>query len=224
MHISHLACLKCCYVQRRDKERELDPILMQYRNSDQEQTFLQTSKSSQKIPRQKPAYDIITHEGARPATINVSGSRKPQREYNLISHFPAEIQANAPSQYNEDFNRELQKIRASTTISSSKPRYTRDFSIISNSYYENNDIKQENEREKLTNELRERYWKTHTFDPVIGEFYDDNMEKKFRQEREQNVLSKSKLKESKLPSRYVLFLMMDKSLLSTIQLLLLTYL
>ena len=63
----------------------------------------------------------------------------------------------------------------------------KDFDIISNKYYENNEkkLRAETAISKLT--LAKKYWKTHDYDPVQAKYIDSEKEKKYQEEKEAKI-------------------------------------
>ena len=54
-----------------------------------------------------------------------------------------------------------------------------DYNIITNRYLELNEEKINTDKMIEKYELAEKYWKTHVYDPVAGQFYDPKKEEKF---------------------------------------------
>ena len=55
----------------------------------------------------------------------------------------------------------------------------RDYNIITNRYLELNEEKQNTDKLIEKYELAEKYWKTHVYDPVSGQYYDPKQEEDF---------------------------------------------
>lgn len=60
----------------------------------------------------------------------------------------------------------------------------REFNIVSNKYFENEDEKLEKEYEKLKNRVVSKYWEHHDYDIIKGKYFDVNKEKKFQDQKE----------------------------------------
>ena len=60
----------------------------------------------------------------------------------------------------------------------------KDYNIVSNKYLEHHDDKIVADEMILRAEAAQRYWKTHDFDPVRGEFCDGSKEVTFKGERD----------------------------------------
>lgn len=122
---------------------------------------------------------------------------RPERDslvdYNIISnhslqehHFAApekrphceEFQVNIPENLNKNF---------------------KDYNIVSNKYLEHHDDKVVADERVLRAEAAQRYWKTHDFDPVKGEFYDQKKEDIFQEDRGTEALIHGQDEVKKLP-------------------------
>jgi hypothetical protein len=55
----------------------------------------------------------------------------------------------------------------------------RDYNIITNRYLELHEDKTKTDKMIEKCELAEKYWKTHNYDPVSGQFYDPTKEEEF---------------------------------------------
>lgn len=80
--------------------------------------------------------------------------------------------------------------------------YKKEYDIVSNVYKENHEAKVKNEVEKETSQLVEKYWKTHTYDPVYGKLYDEKREEQFQKERQAQELEHGKDANKTLPPSY----------------------
>ena len=94
-------------------------------------------------------------------------------DYNIISnkgfnehhYLPPEQRPPAPK---EDPNPAKNKKVTTTGL--------RDYNIISNRYLELHDEKMQVDQEVQRLDAAKKYWKTHDFDPVNGEYYDPDKE------------------------------------------------
>jgi len=170
--------------ERRCKERENDPILMQCRDPTKEGARLQ-KKEEELNRRVKKYHDDIA---GRRNIINGEGLQKPKmlmppprlRDRHLISHLPnGSAHINCPTVFDEDYVRE--------NVINRKPGKTlragvRDFDIVSNRYHEN-DIEKKNEEFMRTSQtIAAKYWKSRNFDILRGRYYDENKEAEYKQQ------------------------------------------
>jgi hypothetical protein len=178
--------------ERRVIERELDPIVMQYRNPEQERRFLDETLTKTQLQLSKPhkqqgklnLFKIDNND-----TLNKSIKNKkalPQRDYNILSHYSNDI--HNKMQLSDPIDESL-KIRPRTTFDmKSKRSNQREFNVISNRYLLNDEERQHQDYESTKNDVVKKYWKTHDFDIVKGEYLDENKETKFKEQR--TLLSK----------------------------------
>lgn len=169
-------------------EREVDPILMQYRNPEKEQKFLeqtlaQTAAHQAKPRRMAGTLNLFSGEVLEPKHFDLSKKKKPPREWNLISHFPSDVHCRVGIAVPFEETQKLRE-RATHDISQRKRKGSREFNILSNRYYVNDDGRQREDYERLKADVLEKYWKTHDFDPIVGQYIDGEKEAKFREQRE----------------------------------------
>ena len=58
--------------------------------------------------------------------------------------------------------------------------YKKEYDIISNVYNQHHEERVKEEVDKETQQLNEKYWKTHSYDPVYGHFYDAQQEEQYQ--------------------------------------------
>ena len=75
----------------------------------------------------------------------------------------------------------------------------RDYNIISNKYLEHHDQKLTADEQICKAEAAQRYWKTHNFDPVNCNFYNEEKEQDFVKQREEQARIHGKDQVKKLP-------------------------
>lgn len=176
-------------LQRRVQERALDPIVMQYRDParEREHESLARALSAAHLnkPRQKMSGTLNLFSGQMAEKPNTSGKTKrskPQRDFNLISHFPAEVHRTV--QITADFE-ETQKLRPRTTVDlkSLRAKSGREFNVVSNEYFEDNEQRQGEDFERIKADVARKYWKTHDFDFIKGQYLDGEKEAKYREQR-----------------------------------------
>lgn len=171
-------------LERRTKERELNPILMEYRDSIKEKEYkelsntiieLKNNERRNKIPSRK--YNIVTHIGVPKQMNEYNRINRGTRDYNILSHFTNKFHEIAPLEYNEFFTKECSR----KTINHGKESFkTRDFNILSNKYHVNHELKESIDNEKLNTILSEKYWETHNYDPIKVQSYAIEKEEEYQ--------------------------------------------
>jgi hypothetical protein len=189
-------------------ERELDPIVMKYRDFEREQNYLHESMSKSQLHLSKPrnpmagTLNIFNMPPPRETTAEDRKKKTITRDWNLISHFPADlhgkVQITAPFE-------ETQKLRPKTTYDpNTKRKNGREFNVISNDYYVDNEKRKVEDYEKVKQHVNDRYWKTHDFDVLKCQYIDGEKEAKFREQREVLAKLQGTAKSQKYPPRYVI--------------------
>lgn len=84
-------------------------------------------------------------------------------------------------------------------IPENKNKNFKDYNIVSNKYLEHHDHKVVADEKILRAEAAERYWKTHNFDLINGQFYDQSKEEDFLKQREEEAKIHGKDEVLKLP-------------------------
>ena len=184
-------------------EREVDPILMQYRDAQKEKEFQQTLSSRKKTKVNKMAgqkFNIITHQGHKAPTVELERKFRGTREYNLLSHYPNKFHKEAPTQFDEGYY--LACSRPVTTTTSTSNVRARDFNILSNKYKDRDEERRLEDHEKMQEHMRTLYWQTHIFDPIRGEMFDEKKEKVAREAEALRAEQRMRRKEDRLPPRY----------------------
>jgi hypothetical protein len=75
----------------------------------------------------------------------------------------------------------------------------KDYNVVSNKYLESHDQKTKADEEILKAEAAIAYWKSHNFDPVNCNFYDQSKEQQFREAREAEAKIHGRDQVKKLP-------------------------
>lgn len=193
--------------QRRTLEREVDPVLMQYRDPSKEVDFSQTMQAKIEAKRTKgqagQPFNIINHAGP-PRKNNVIGSQnRGTREWNLLSHMPDKLHTKAPTEFNELFQIECTK-RKNVQQGNTMAR-GRDYSILSNKFNENDSARRLEEYLGVQDHLRKEYSRTRIYDPIKVQSYDPNKEQQWKiQHQEEKVKSRLR-QEALIPRRCVIF-------------------
>lgn len=194
---------KISLLERRIKERELNPILMEYRDEKKEKEFKETltltiEKKNQerraKIPSRK--YNIVTHSGPPKEKKEYDRINRGTRDYNILSHFNNKFHEIAPLEYDEFFAKECSRKPIILTKESFR---SRDFNILSNKYHTNHDLKESYDNEKLHTILSDKYWKTHIYDPIKVQSYDINNEEEYHKQAEKKIQNERKHQEDMFP-------------------------
>lgn len=192
-------------------ERDFDPITMQYRDpiresvakQSQEQKEMMRTQNSQEKLRQ--SFNIVSHTGPskpRPLTtsnITLNNPRK-VRDRNIVTHLVTEDQKVAPTLYDENYVHSRTKLTREFTPKNKN----REFNVISNKFYEGNSARQVEEIGNLKSHLLKKYWQTHDFDFIRGEYYDPNKEERFASQRKYLQSIHGTASRANLPIRYTL--------------------
>eukprot|EP01022_Parablepharisma_sp_SALTPOND_P028487 TRINITY_DN71043_c0_g1_i1.p3 TRINITY_DN71043_c0_g1~~TRINITY_DN71043_c0_g1_i1.p3 ORF type:complete len:493 (+),score=56.06 TRINITY_DN71043_c0_g1_i1:140-1618(+) len=93
--------------------------------------------------------------------------------YNIISGLAFQQHHYAPPDKRPPEKKVTVKQKETTTTG------LRDYNIITNRYLELHEDKSNTDKLIEKYELAEKYWKTHVYDPVSGQFYDPNKEEEF---------------------------------------------
>ena len=182
---------------------------MQYRDPKKEENFLDMSRSKSEAhlnkPRQKMAGTLNIFSGQLPARTGTSDKprrTKVQRDWNLISHFPADVHEKV--QITADFE-QTERLRPRTTVDlkALRAKNGRDFNVVSNEYFENNQERQESDFEKIKSDVQNKYWKTHDFDFIKGQYIDGEKEAKYQEQRAVLGTVQGASQYQKLPPGYV---------------------
>ncbi len=94
-------------------------------------------------------------------------------DYNIISGLPFQQHHYAPPDKRPPEKKVTVKQKETTTTG------LRDYNIISNRYLELHEDKSSTDKAIEKYELAEKYWKTHVYDPITGQFYDPKKEAEF---------------------------------------------
>lgn len=177
---------KIGHLERRTMERELDPILMKYRDPQKEEKFQQTNGILKKSKSTDSKYNIITHQGPAPAKKNINKKSRGSRDWNLLSHLETSLHTTMPLDYNEELHMSLSRRPASMHGGKGTSLRTkgRDFNVISNKYCEDHEERSAADIERMRRDISERYWRTHVYDPLRQEYYDDAKEEEYTRQLE----------------------------------------
>ena len=187
--------------ERKAKEREFDPVAMKWRNPEREEAVLNKKKEQLDFKlktvndMRSSKFNFISHEGPPrqrdswdlpPASLPFGG-----RERHLISGLSLDGHKKCPTLYDDDYCLQNQKPKARLQ----KPENRRDFDVTTNRFIKNDEQRKRDEYEVMKEHVVKKYWKTHDYDIVKGEYCDPNKEANFLQTREivSQVQGKSQL-------------------------------
>lgn len=189
-------------LERRTMEREVDPVLMKFRDEAKEENFQRTISSRKSTKVNKMAgqkFNIITHKGNEAPKFPEKKHRG-IRDYNIMSHYPSRFHKTAPTKFDEGYYLACSRpVKVETGLSNDRGR---EFNILSNKYKTNNDERQLEDHERIQERMREIYWRTHTYDPIRVEMYDEEKEKKAKKAEEEKIQNKQRSKMEKMPPRF----------------------
>lgn len=77
----------------------------------------------------------------------------------------------------------------------------REFNILSNKYTSNHEERTLQDHEAVQEKMREIYWRTHIFNPVVGEMYDEQKDKELREADAKKAEWRIKRRQEKMPPR-----------------------
>lgn len=191
--------------ERKAKEREFDPVNMKWRNQEKEELLANKKKEQLDLKiktvsdMRASKFNFISHEGPPrqrdswnlpPASLPFGG-----RERHLISGLSLDGHKKCPTLYDDDYCLQNQKPKDRIQ----RPENRRDFDLTTNRFMKNDDDRKREEYETMKDHVVKKYWKTHNYDIIKGEFYDPNKEANFLHTRDivSQVQGKSQL--SRLP-------------------------
>ena len=76
----------------------------------------------------------------------------------------------------------------------------RDYNVVTNRYVEHHDEKMQLNDQILRAEAAKRYWELRDYDPVMGNFVDEEKEKKFAEDRAAKAKTHGQDQVKKLPA------------------------
>lgn len=179
--------------QRKLKDREIDPITLKYRDENKEAQVTQariekmmnhTAKVNQ-MRGQK--FNFITHKGpprlidTMPRPVNAAPGS--DRDRHIISGLTNSAHSQLKTLYDEDFVLNQQRVSTAPRVSVPAQAARRDFNVISNLFFENHEGKEREQYEKMKDHIIKKYWSTHNYDPIKGEYYDEVMQNTYNEQR-----------------------------------------
>mmetsp|Transcript_25796 Transcript_25796/g.43497 ORF Transcript_25796/g.43497 Transcript_25796/m.43497 type:complete len:468 (-) Transcript_25796:208-1611(-) len=187
--------------ERRTLEREMDPVLMQYRNPEKEMDFTQTLQAKTDAKRTKgqagQPFNIINHAGPPRTNVLLGSQNRGTREWNVLSHMPEKLHAKAPTEFNQDFQIECTK-RKSAFHGNTVAR-GRDYSILSNKFNENDSARRLEEYLGVQDHLRKEYTRTRIYDPIKVQSYDPQKEQRWQTQHQEEKVRNRNRQEAAIP-------------------------
>ena len=188
--------------ERKCQERELDPILMKYREESKENNYMMKKTSKSELVLERVAntsatrFNIINHQGPNKNHGPYNQSEKSAKSLHLISNLLGKDHTEAPVLYDDKF---YSKRFVSKTEKVIKPVGSREFNIVSNNFYRNHDNRIQEEFEKLQTEVTKKYWETHGYNPVIAQYYSDADEERYNVKLKEIEAMQGKSQACRLP-------------------------
>ena len=81
--------------------------------------------------------------------------------------------------------------------------HKKEYDIVSNVYNNGHEQRMQSELENEAQKQHEKYWKTHSYDPVYGKFYNEQKEEQFQRERAIQDKEHGKDADKILPPSYI---------------------
>lgn len=202
-------------LERKMKERELDPVVMRFRDASQEENHAsRTAMRTQTLPLQrldhlrKTEFNIINHEGPRRKMDSMAPhllTKQPlgQREWHLFSHLRQDKHTTCPILFDAQYMTAnvvpTSGVQLPENRSSSQPR---PFNLINNRFAQNHDENLRSEYNTMKTTMVKKYWETHKFDLIRAEHYSDADEEACRHREAQASRTHGQAFLSKLPRSF----------------------
>lgn len=193
-------------LQRKKVEREFNPVLVQYRDEerqsqlDRERTerFATTCKTTLRAKSEK--FNIVSHEGPpRKLMTAPDVVHNKRRENNIVTNMFNKDHRRAPLIYDEQYVSAKSIRNKVSQVDMTSSNKFRDFNIVSNEFWANNEAKQAQICEETRASAMSKYWKTHDFDPLVGEYIDKTKELNYRNQRKAIAATQGTFSSLKLP-------------------------
>lgn len=184
------------------KEREVDPVLMRFRDPEREKAHqekrLLTSINLRKAPHATDSmFSLLSHTSKSPVFMpkeDRNGSK-----YHILSKLPLEDHKEIPTLYDETAM--ISKIKALQNKVRSKPKTQRRYDILTNMFIEDHEATSANESERLQRRLEEAYWRTHRYNLIQCRDYDPSSEDQFQRSQKALEDSRRERRMARLPRR-----------------------
>jgi hypothetical protein len=163
-------------MERKIAERDVDPILMGFRDPSKESRRLQARENKMEAARLRVTElaqskrNILNHHGGENsnrfdvnelrATLNEG---KNIRGNNMINYLPLDAQKTCPIVYSEAYNSKHIKHREIPRL---PKKGVRDMNIITNEFFQENTRKKNKEVNDTREMVAAKFWKTHDLNPL----------------------------------------------------------
>lgn len=203
--------VKVSMFERKTKERELDPIVMEFRKKETEvehsasrmnRTHTQPLQRYETIKRTQ--FNIVSHEGPprKLDAMRKEQNSKPNalnRGWHLFSHLGPKQHVECPTLYDEKYMETNVRPKTGAHV----PNATlREFNIINNEFTTNHDERLREEYNTMKGVMVKKYWDTHNFDILRQEYYDDSKEEDFKHGLHEATLVHGQAQTAKLPTSF----------------------
>lgn len=174
-------------VERKVRERDLDPITMAYRDDKREKSAAATKadfhatvvQRAEDIRQNK--YNIISQQGPprKIDTLPRHDKSNLPRDWHFLSHLTLKDHATVSANYDEKYH--LERAHKQPEQSIRVPQ--RAFDIISNKFNKGDSERLRAEYNDKKEYILKKYWSTHDYDFVKGKYCDGDKEDLFRDQR-----------------------------------------
>lgn len=201
-------------LDRKTKERELDPIVMQFRDAEKEQQHM-THKTLRTctLPLQryetlkKTSFNIVSHESPPRLMDSMAPhllTKQPlgQREWHLFSHLRQDRHTTCPILYDAQYMNAHAVPKSGVPLSENRSSNPRTFNIINNRFSRNHDEQVRGEYNVMKEVMVKKYWATHKMDLIRGEHYSDAEEEACRSRERDAALTHGQAFMSTLPQSF----------------------
>jgi hypothetical protein len=187
--------------ERRDMERQVDPLTMRYRDESREaahQSKIQdkmTATLNRSVNLGKERRNIINGQGGPP--------KEPKPEKKIVirdNHIIANMSIDAYKKTSIFFDEAyVEGNRMARHVVPPVRAGMRDLNIISNRYLKDDEARREQEYKELRDTVAERYWKGRNFNLVAGQYYLDEKEEQYQDQKRYLNSVHGKAKDMRLP-------------------------
>jgi len=201
-------------LDRKTKERELDPIVMAFRSPEREaEHAAKRLQRTQTQPLQRlenirqTNFNIVSHEGGPPPRILAVRQDLEEKRTNsgqghgwhLLSHLAPKEHVECPTLFDEKYMESNVRRKENSWVPKKQPR---EFNIISNQFRNNHEERLHEEYNNTKQIMVKKYWDTHKFDIIRQEHYDDAKEYSERERELQASLVHGQAQVAKLPTSF----------------------
>jgi len=202
-------------VERKQKESEVNLVTMAYRDPAKEQIYENTRKVNMEATKEKAEsaikskFNFVTHEGPpRKLPQSAPHENHRTRDFNFVTNLPLEAQSNASIYFNPEYNQKYAHRPKALLPESLSNKVSnaggRDLNILNNRYLVHHSARVEEEQQQVKSRLKDKYWQTHNYHPILCQFYDPVKENDFQEKLKIVQSSAGVVQSSKLPARTLL--------------------